>query len=65
VYKIKINEGALTNKQKEQLKMLFVEAKRFYNHELRLLNGGTFKDVDPLDIENVIHYDKNGNELTS
>lgn len=65
VYKIKINEGALTKKQKEQLKMLFVEGKWFYNHELNLLNNGSFKDIDPLDIENVIHYDKNKNEISS
>lgn len=65
VYKIKINEGALTKKQKEQLKMLFVEAKWFYNHELSLLKNGTFKDIDPLDIKDVMHYDKDGNELIS
>ena len=65
VYKVKVNEDALTKKQKEELKMLFVEGKWFYNHELRLLNDGTFKDVDPLDIEDVIHLDKDKNELTT
>lgn len=45
--------------------MLFVEAKWFYNHELNLLKNGTFKDIDPLDIKDVIHYDKDGNELVS
>lgn len=65
VYKIKVNESALTKTQKEQLKMLFVEAKWFYNHELRLLNDGTFKDVDPLSIKDVLHLDKNKNEVIS
>lgn len=45
--------------------MLFVEGKWFYNHELRLLKDGTFKDVDPLDIEDVIHLDKDKNEVNS
>ena len=63
VYKVKVNEDALTKKQKEELKMLFVEGKWFYNHELRLLKDEIFKDVDPLDIEDVIHLDKDKNEL--
>ena len=65
VYKIKVNESALTKTQKEQLQMLFVESKWFYNHELRLLKDGIFKDVDPLDINEVIHLDKDKNEITS
>ena len=56
VYKIKVNEDALTKKQKEELKMLFVEGKWFYNHELRLLKDGTFKDTDPLDIKTTKAY---------
>ena len=31
VYKVKIDESRLNKKQKEQLKMLFVEAKWLYN----------------------------------
>ncbi len=34
VYTIKIDESRLTAKQKEQLKMLFVEAKWLYNDML-------------------------------
>lgn len=45
--------------------MLFVEAKWFYNYELRLLNDGTFKNIDPLNIENIIHLDKDKNEVVS
>ena len=65
VYKIKVNENALTKKQKEELKMLFVEAKWFYNHELRLLDNETFKYTNPLNIKDVIHLDKDRNELVS
>ena len=65
VYKIKINESALTKRQKEQLKMLFIEAKWFYNHELQLLKNEMFKDIDPLDIVNVVHYDKDKNKICS
>ena len=65
VYKIKVNEKALTKTQKEQLQMLFVESKWFYNYELRLLKDGIFKNVDPLDINEVIHLDKDKNEITS
>lgn len=65
VYKIKINESALAKTQKEQLKMLFVEAKWFYNYELRLLKDGLFKDTNPLNIENVIHLDKDKNKVNS
>ena len=65
VYRVKVNESALTKVQKEQFKMLFVEGKWFYNHELRMLKDGTFKDVDPLDIKDVIHLDKDRNDLIS
>lgn len=65
VYKVKINESALTKKQKEELKMLFVEAKWFYNYELRLLKDGMFKTIDPLDIKDVARFDKDKHEITS
>ena len=65
VYECKVVEKRLNAKQREELKMLFVEGKWFYNHELRLLKDGTFKDSDPLDIEHVIHLDKDKNEVNS
>lgn len=65
VYKIKINESALSKIQKEQLKMLFVEAKWFYNHELQLLKDGQFKDINPLDIVDVRHFNKDKNEIVT
>lgn len=34
VYKVKVDESKLNKLQREQLKMLFVEGKRFYNHIL-------------------------------
>jgi len=45
--------------------MLFIEAKWFYNQELQFLKNGMFKDIDPLDISDVIHYDKNKNKICS
>ena len=34
VYRVKVDDSRLLAKQREQIKMLFVEAKRFYNHIL-------------------------------
>lgn len=41
VYELKIDKKKLNRLQKEQLDMLFVEGKRFYNHLLRLREKGT------------------------
>lgn len=57
VYECKIVEKRLNKRQKEQLKMLFVEGKWFYNHvlslhqsqKLRALNACAIKDVSRLD----------------
>lgn len=57
VYECKIVEKRLNAKQREQLKMLFVEGKWFYNHvlnlhqsqKLRALNACAIKDVSRLD----------------
>lgn len=40
VYELKVVEKRLSKKQKNQLEMLFVEAKRFYNHILNLRKEG-------------------------
>jgi len=45
--------------------MLFIEGKRFYNHEVALVKDGTFKDVNPLSIKDVVHLDKDKTKLTS
>lgn len=57
VYDCKIVEKRLNKRQKEQLKMLFVEGKWFYNHvlnlhqsqKLRALNACAIKDITRLD----------------
>ena len=46
VYKVKIDESRLTKKQKEQLKMLFVEAKWFYNNILSWSENNSINDFD-------------------
>ena len=46
VYKVKIDESRLTKRQKEQLKMLFVEAKWFYNNILSWSENNSINDFD-------------------
>ena len=45
-YTVKIDESSLSKKQKEQLKMIFVEAKWLYNHILNYLENNDIKDFD-------------------
>lgn len=45
VFKVKIDESKLSKRQKEQLKMLFVEAKWFYNW--LLANKENLTEIDP------------------
>lgn len=45
--------------------MLFVEGKWFYNYVLRLHKDAKLNDINTTDIKEVIHLDKNGNELKS
>ena len=46
VYTVKIDESSLSKKQKEQLKMLFVEAKWLYNHILNYLENNDIRSFD-------------------
>ena len=46
VYKVKIDESRLSKKQKEQLKMIFVEAKWFYNNILSWSENHDINDFD-------------------
>ena len=43
---VKIDESNLSKKQKEQLKMLFVEAKWLYNHILNYLENNDIRSFD-------------------
>ena len=64
VYELKVVEKRLSKKQKNQLEMLFVEAKRFYNHILALRQDGIdiFK-LKTKDIQKVQILDKDRNKL--
>ena len=62
VYKVKIDESRLSVKQKEQLKMLFVEAKWLYNDCLNWLdeNEGKYAS-DYIISKQITKLDKDGN----
>lgn len=62
VYKVKIDESRLSVKQKEQLKMLFVEAKWLYNDCLNWLDENNGKYVsDYIISKQITKLDKDGN----
>lgn len=64
VYECKIVQKRLNKKQKEELQLLFLEAKWFYNHVLSMKkNGIKLRDINPTKIKNVKHFDKNKNEI--
>ena len=66
VFECKIVEKRLNKKQKEQLNMLFIEGKWFYNHILSMKrNGVQLKDINTTNIKEVKHFDKDKNEITS
>ena len=66
VFECKIVEKRLNKKQKEELKMLFVEGKWFYNHVLTMKkNGIKLRDINTTHIKEVKHFDKDGNEVIS
>lgn len=54
VFECKMVEKRLNTKQKEQLKLLFVEGKRFYNYVLNIhQNGISLKDINTTNIKSV------------
>ena len=54
VFECKIVEKRLNKKQRDQLEVLFVEGKRFYNHVLNLhQNGVSLKDINTTSIKTV------------
>ncbi len=66
VYECKIVEKRLNKRQKEQLQMLFVEGKWFYNHVLSMKkNGIKLRDINTTNIKEVHHFDKDRNEILS
>ena len=65
VFECKIVEKRLNNKQREELKMLFVEGKWFYNHLLTLHKDSSLRGINVCRIKEVDHFDKDGNFLHS
>ena len=66
VYECKIVEKRLNKKQHEELDMLFVEGKWFYNHVLSLKkNGQHLKNINTTAIKDVKHFDRDKNEVVS
>ena len=59
-YELKLNTGKLNASQKEQLEMIFLEGKRFYNHILSLTKKQNLKlqDINPSSIYEVDYFDK-------
>lgn len=66
VFKFKINQSKLSKKQKEQLKMMFIEGKWLYNDIVSKLQTKNFslKSYNPL-VKEVKHFDKDQNEIVS
>ena len=65
VYECKIVEKRLNKKQKEELKMLFVEGKWFYNHMLNLRKSQEFREINVCHLKEVEHFDKNRNLIST
>lgn len=66
-FECKIVEKRLNKKQHEELDMLFLEGKWFYNHVLNLKksNGQQLQKINSTKITEVIHFDKDKNKITS
>ena len=66
VYECKVVEKRLNAKQREELKMLFIEGKWFYNYVLAMKkNGIKLRDINTTNIKEVKHFDKDRNEILS
>lgn len=66
-FECKIVEKRLNKKQHEELDMLFLEGKWFYNHVLNLkkTNGQQLQKINSTKITEVIHFGKDKNKITS
>ena len=65
VFECKIVEKRLNKKQHEQLDMLFVEGKWFYNHLLNLRKEKEFREINVCQLKEVCHLDKDHNLIYS
>ena len=64
-YECKIVWKRLNKLQREQLQMLFVEGKWFYNHILSIHKEVKLKDINTTYVKEVKHFDKDKNEIIS
>ena len=65
VFECKIVEKRLNKKQREQLKLLFVEGKRFYNYVLNIhQNGIDLKDINTTDVKSVVCLTKDKQKVS-
>lgn len=67
VLKFKINEAKLSKKQKNELKMMFVEGKWFYNYIVSKLQDKDFSlpNFSPLLVKDIEHLDREKNKVSS
>ena len=67
VFECKIVEKRLNKRQREQLEMLFVEGKWFYNHVLSMHNdiNVQLRNINTTDIKSVNHFTKDHELVTS
>ena len=66
VFECKIVEKRLNNKQHEELDMLFVEGKWFYNHVLNLHHSGlSLKNINSTKIKEINKFNKNNEKETT
>jgi len=65
-YECKIVKKRLNKRQREELQMLFVEGKWFYNHILNLHKSGTkLNKINSTNIKLVERFDKDRNQITT
>jgi len=64
VFECKIVEKRLNKRQREELQMLFVEGKWFYNHILNLHKNVSLTRINTTDIKQVERLDKDKNKIS-
>ena len=66
VFECKIVEKRLNKRQREELDMLFIEGKWFYNHVLNIHKSGTLlSKINTTHIKSVDRFDKDKNIITT
>ncbi len=65
VFECKIVEKRLNKKQKEELEMLFVEGKWFYNHLLNLHKEKELREINVCQVKEVNHFNKEHQKINS